>query len=283
MNNLGFHCHGMEHFERVIISNGLRRGEFFNFPPQELPQLRREILRYNLAVSIHTPLVQTPWYPKPPTWSFLCDVDEELRQLSLRMIQQTMEMAQDFGAEYVVVHFPSRTLTDVSKLSYEELRQVAWQGANCLAELSQKYKIPIHLEGFGPSPFLRVEFVKEVITQFPSLSYCFDTGHMHLAAQRDGFDLYQFAQQIGSYTGSVHLWNNRSLKDYIIFRHIPVHPGQSPDEGWVDIARVLRLIMPSNPSCRIIFESGLSYPEALGNYDLREGVEWVKGLVATLS
>jgi hypothetical protein len=44
----------------------------------------------------------------------------------------------------------------------------------------------------------------------------------------------------------------------------------------------LRLILSSNSSCYIIFESGFRYPEALGGYDFREGVRWVKELVAIL-
>jgi sugar phosphate isomerase/epimerase len=282
MTRIGFHCHGLDHLEKVILSNGLRRGEFYNFLPQSLPELRREIEQHSLAVSVHAPLLRTPWYPDPPTWSFLCDIDAAKRQLSLKMIQETMELAQDFGAEYVVVHFPSPPSTDVSGIDLAQLREIAWQGALCLAELSRKYSLPIHIEGFGPSPFLRVDFLLEVISNFPGLLYCFDTGHMHIASQRDGFDLYQFAQQLAPFIGSIHLWNNRSMEDYLAFRHIPVHPSQKPEEGWVDIAHILRLILSKNPSCCIVFESGFRYPEALGGYDFREGVRWVKELVATL-
>jgi sugar phosphate isomerase/epimerase len=283
MNNLGFHCHGLDYFEKTIISNGLRRGEFYNFHPQELAGLREEISRYDLAVSIHAPLVKPPWYPNPPNWFFLCDIDAEKMQLSVRMVRETLELAGDFGAEYVVVHFPSPSSTDVSGLGYDKLQQAAWQGATHLAELSQKYGIPIHLEGFGPSPFLRVDFLTEVIAEFPCLRYCFDTGHMHMAAQRDGFDLYQFTQQMAPFIGSIHLWNNRSVEDYLSFHHITVHPSQKPEEGWADIARILRLIMPSNPSCAIILEGAPWYPEALGNHDFRDGVKWIKELAATLS
>ena len=282
MNSLGFHCHGLDHFEKVIISNGLQRGEFYNFSPEVLPELKREIERHNLTASVHAPLASLSWYPNPPTLSFLCDIEEERRQLSLRMVQETMELAEDFGAEYVVVHFPSPSV-NVDGTSYARLREIAWEGALHLDEFSQKHGIPIHMEGFGPSPFLCVDFLTEVVTQFPGLFYCFDTGHMHLAALRDGFDLYQFAQQMAPCIGSVHLWNNRGFEDYLTFHHIPVHPGQKPEEGWVDIAHILRLILLKNPSCSIVFESGFRYPEELGGHDFREGVKWVKELVATLS
>ncbi len=58
MTRLGFHCHGLDHFDKVILSNGLKRGEFYNFVPQSLPDLRKEIRRHNLASSIHAPLTR---------------------------------------------------------------------------------------------------------------------------------------------------------------------------------------------------------------------------------
>lgn len=283
MSRLGFHCHGLDHFGKVIIANGLRRGEFYNFPPQSLPALRDEIERHHLAASIHAPLTKVSWYPTPPTISFLCDVHVETRLLSLRMIEETMELAEDFGAEYVVVHFPVPPSTPVRGIEYDEMRDIAWRSAVHLSDLSQKHGVPIHIEGFGPSLFLTPEFIVEVTDNLRGLLYCFDIGHMHIAARRDGFNLYQFAQALAPCIGSVHMWNNRGIRDYVTFGHIPVHPCQKPEDGWVDVDHILRLIVPQNPSCRIIMESSSHYPEALGGHDFRDGVEWTKDLIAALS
>jgi sugar phosphate isomerase/epimerase len=283
MTRLGFHCHDLGHLDTVIGSTGLQRGEFYNFPSQSLLQLEEEVERRSLATSVHAPLVRSPWYPMPPTLSFLCDVDESKRQLSLRMIQETMELAERFGAEYVVAHFPVPCSADGNNVDYGRLRQIAWESATRLAEMSQKHGIPIHIEGFGPSPFLSVEFLGEVMRTFDCLCYCFDTGHMHIAAQREGFDLHEFAEQLAPFIGSVHLWNNRGLDDYLSYGHIPVHPSQKPESGWVDVAPLLRSILSSNPSCCVIFESGIRYPKALGGHDFRDGVKWVKELVSGLS
>ena len=192
-------------------------------------------------------------------------------------------MARGFGAEYVVVHFPAPSSTGAKDKSYAELKEIALESGHRLALLGAEYETPIHMEGFGPSPLLTVEFIAEVIGQFPVLRYCFDSGHMNLSAQRGGFNLYQFAAEVAPYVGSVHLWNNRGMDDYIAFRHIPVHPSQSPEEGWVDIARILEAIMKGRPSLPVIFESPGWYPKALGDYDYRDGVRWVKKLLETLS
>lgn len=283
MTELGFHCHDLNHFDTVIVSNGLRRGEFYNFSPDALLSLRKEIERHNLSASVHAPLIKSPWYPSPPTLSFLCDVDEGRRRLSRRMVRETMETAADFGAEYVVVHFPTPPLAGVDGLGYHELRSTAWDSAVYLAELAHKHRVQIHIEGFGPSPFLTPEFLIEVTSQLPWLRYCFDVGHMHVASIRDGFDVYDFARQLAPYIGSVHLWNNRGAQDYFSYGHIPVHPSQRPEDGWVDVVGILTVIISGSPDCRIILESGMHYPAVLGGHDFRDGVKWVKGLLGVSS
>jgi sugar phosphate isomerase/epimerase len=282
INNLGFHCHGIDHFDQAIVQNGLRRGEFYNIPHDELPELRRRITQHNLATSVHAPLERLSWYPSPPTFTFLCEADEGRRQLSLRMIEETMKQSHDLGAEYVVVHFPSPCSND-GEVNYDEAFDIAWHSAELLADVSHQYRIPIHIEGFGPSPFLNVDFLTRVITEFPLLHYCFDTGHMHIQSLQFSFDLYDFARDMAPHVGSLHLWNSRGIEDYISYRHIPVHPSQKPDEGWGDIARVLQLVLSQNSECAIILESSLHYPEQLGGHDVGEGVAWVRDLISALS
>ncbi len=277
-SDLGFHCHDLKGISEGILGNGLNRGEFFNFPPEEIPELAKELLRRGLLRSIHSPLLKPDWYPDPPTWSFLCDVNTDSRNRTFKMIVETLVQAGDFGAEYVIVHFPI-PCTDGAGESESKLKSIAWKSCDQLAELSEKYGMSIHIEGLGNSPHLNDGFLADALKQYP-LRYCFDTGHMRLASQARGFDLYEFAAEIAPFVGSVHLWNNRGVDDYLSFRHIPIHPSQDPEEGWADIKRLLEILKPSYP---VIFESPPSYPEALGDYDYRDGVKWVKEILATLS
>ena len=194
----------------------------------------------------------------------------------MRMILGTMEQAEDFGAEYIVVHFPTPA-SGAAGESHAKLESIARRSCDWLAELSEKRRMPIHIEGVGASPFLTVEFLGQVLKEYPILRYCFDTGHMHLAAQSIGFALYAFAKEIASYVGSIHLWNTRGADDYQGFHHIMVHPSQEPEEGWVDIPKVLKIL--AQPALSVIFESAYKYPQELGNYDYRDGVKWVKALL----
>ncbi len=283
MSNLGFHCHDLDLFDEMIIGNGLRRGEFYNLPARELPRLKRLVKQHNLEWSIHAPLIQLDWYPRPPTWSFLCDTDRDKRELTMKMITMTMEQAAELGAEYVVVHFPSPT-SEESDEGGSKVEAIARKSCDQLAELSLKRGISMHVEGVGASSLINAGFLKQVLKEYsPPLRYCFDTAHTHLAAIHNGFDLYAFEAELLPYLGSVHLWNVRSKDDYLAFRHIPVHPSQSAEDGWVDIARVLQIMGSIRHSLPIIFESERWYPEELGNYDYGEGVQWVKKLLETLS
>ncbi|MFW6125846.1 MAG: sugar phosphate isomerase/epimerase family protein, partial [Chloroflexota bacterium] len=237
--DLGFHCHRLSHIEERILPNGLTRGEFYHFPGEQIPLLEQSISRYDLAASVHCPLVKPSWYPEPPTWAFLCDSDRDKRELNLRMVKETLEMAAKLGIEYVVVHFPSPPSHDAGDKTYEERRDIVWDSARRLADLSERYAVPVHIEGFGPSPFLHADFIVELLSALSPLRYCYDTGHMHIAAQRDGIDAQGFLQDVAPYIGSMHVWNTRGLKDYMQFRHIPVHPSQHPEEGWADIAGIV--------------------------------------------
>ena len=121
MNNLGFHCQRLGHLEERLLANGLRRGEFYNFPPEQLPLLKKGITSCRVTASIHCPLERLSWYPDPPTWAFLCDLSRERRDLNLRMIEVTLQRAGELGTEYVVAHFPSPA-TDAPGASYSQLR-----------------------------------------------------------------------------------------------------------------------------------------------------------------
>ena len=283
MINLGFHCHQVDVLEEIILGNGLNRGEFYNLPADDIPRLRQLIAKHNLFWSIHTPLVQIDWYPQPPTWSFLCDADKDDRESTMKMIRLTMEHAEEYGAEYIVVHFPSPASNDSCDDGHK-LESIAWKSCEWLAELSFKRNIPIHLEGVGQSSLINAGFLTALLKEYaPTLRYCFDTAHTNLAAIYNDIDLYDLQKELLPYIGSVHLWNTRGREDYLTFRHVPVHPSQSPEDGWVDIPRVLRALDAANNSLAVIFESMPSYPGSLGDYDYKEGVKWVKELLGISS
>ncbi|MBI2854374.1 MAG: sugar phosphate isomerase/epimerase [Chloroflexi bacterium] len=285
MGQLGFHCHDVREVDDTILDNDLRRGEFYNLDANQLRILQRRVRSNGLRWSIHSPLVKLDWYPHPPTWSFLCDFSPEKRALTMKMVAFTVEQAEQMGAEYVVVHFPtpSGLPQEVENNRVKELRDIGRGSCEYLAGLSQRSGIPIHVEGVGLSPLLDAQYLRKLLAEFTTLRYCFDTAHVYLAALQDGLDYYSFAQSMSSCLGSVHIWNTRGMADYLTHRHIPVHPSQDPRDGWVDIARVLRALDANRQGVALILESPTSYPQTLGDYDYRDGIKWVKRLLSELS
>ncbi len=124
---LGIHCNRLSHVEERITGNGLGHGEFYNFPKEHLPNLKHWLLSHDATMSIHTPLARVDWYPQPPTWSFLCDPDRDKRELNLRLVSETLDYGEDFGAEYVVVHFPAPPQSDVSIMGWNEDRSLRYR------------------------------------------------------------------------------------------------------------------------------------------------------------
>ena len=102
-----------------------------------------------------------------------------------------------------------------------------------------------------------------------------------MESKERGLNLYSFASDLAEHIGSVHLWNNRCVDDFISHGYISVHPSQKPEEGWVDIELILKTLW--NHVKSVIFESAYNCPKALGGHNYKEGVQWVKQLVTTLS
>lgn len=280
MNNLGFHCHNLNVFQETVIDNGLKRCEFYNLPLNELSRLKQLIFKHKLDWSIHTPLFQIDWYPQPPTWSFLCDEDKDRQELTMKMVTLTTQYAEELGAEYMIVHFPSPGSSQTNG-DDDKIKNIARRNCNRLAELVVKRKVNVHIEGVGASPLINSEFLTSILKEFTPLRYCFDTAHTNLAAIKYRFDLYDMYKELLPYLGSMHLWNTRGRDDYLTYHHVPVHPNQNPDDGWVDISRILQSLDSLRRSLPIIYESEPSYPKDLGGYDYREGVTWVKELLET--
>ena len=279
MSPVSIHANRLEHLTERLIKLGFSRGEFYNFLPEHLPLLKEFIQAHGIIPSVHCPLRKAPWYPFPVTWSYLTtDVHHEERALSFRLVEESLRDSRDLGATYMVVHYPTPASAEAAQISADEQYSIAWSSARRLHELSESYGVPIYIEGFGPSPFLTAEFLRRVMTAFPNLRYCFDTGHMLLASQRDGLDYFGFLEDIAPFLGCVHVWNTRGMPDYHAYHHLPPHPGLRPSEGWVDMERVVATVCRANQSAVFVLEYSGTMPEEFG-LDHTEGVRWFSALV----
>ncbi|MBI2863565.1 MAG: sugar phosphate isomerase/epimerase [Chloroflexi bacterium] len=279
MKNLGIHCNRIHHFEDRIVGNSLGWGEFFSLPREHYDTLRTKVRDNGTTVSVHLPLLETLWYPHAVTWSLLNDLRPERRELTFRMIEETLQLSIELNPRYLVVHFPAPAAEDNGEIPAKVALDIGRRSAERLAHLSEVFGVPIMIEGFGPSPLLTPDFLTEVVTNYPALRYCLDVSHTFIASRRDGFDYFEFVRAMAPHLGTLHLWSTRGIDDYLAFRHIPVHPTLRPADGWVDVEGTLRHVRQVNPECAVIIEHGDRFPPGLGLSNYREGVEWIKEII----
>jgi sugar phosphate isomerase/epimerase len=263
-------------YERAL-NPALHGCETFDFGSVDLPALR-ERLRAYAAFSVHAPLPTPPDYPGLPVTSFLLDPDPMKRQVSLDMLRQTIQMAAEWGSLYTVVHFGG---VHSDGLSVSQVHELADRVAAQLNAWAKQHEMPLHLEyaAYNPS-FATPEDLVALASGYAYLHVCMDVGHQRVGAEMLGRDEWEVARVLAPYTRSMHLWTMRGRADVRRYHHVPVHPSLTPSEGWIDIPRMLQLVLAHDPDCGIVFEPHDAY-----NPDLvwqAEGMAWVKQVVAGL-
>lgn len=257
------------------LNPALHGCETFDFGPMDMAELRNRLRAYP-GFSVHAPLPTPPHYPGSPSTSFLLDPDPSKRQASLDMLQNTIGRAAAWGAKYVVVHFGG---LHSDGLTADEIHALADSAANQLDDWARHRRMPLHVEYAAYNPgFATVQDLIELVASRSYLHVCLDVGHLRIGAQVLESDEWDMAAALAPYTRSMHLWTVRNRDDVRLYHHVPVHPQLSPAEGWIDIPRMLDVILRHSPECAVVFEPHDAYnpsPDWQG-----EGIAWVRDLVA---
>jgi sugar phosphate isomerase/epimerase len=257
------------------LNPALHGCETFDFGPADLGGLRLRLRAY-AAFSVHAPLPTPVDYPGQPVTSFLLDADPAKRCASLDMLCGTIALAAQWNALYVVVHFAG---LQSDSLSDREVSALAEEAATRLDDWAALYGTPVYLEyaAYNRS-FATPEEMVSLVSRHIHLHVCLDVGHLRIAAGMLGIDEWRAAQLLAPYTRSMHLWTMRGREDVRCYHHVPVHPSLRPQDGWIDIPGMLRLVCEQNPQCAVVFE-----PNTLYNSDAKwqgEGMAWVEEIVA---
>jgi sugar phosphate isomerase/epimerase len=261
-------------YERCL-NRALNGYQVFDFGVADLRELRSRL--YSMpSFSIHAPLPTPANYPAHASTSFLLDPDPTKRQATLDMLRRTVNVAAQWGAQYVVVHFGG---LHSDGLSRAEVLSLARDAAGQLNTLSREHGVSLHIEyaAYNPS-FAQPQELAELVSGHAGLDVCLDVGHARVGAQMLGLDEWQVVEVLAPYTQSMHLWTLRTRQDVRRYSHTPVHPTLAPAGGWLDIPRVLDMVLRHNPACDLVFESDSIFePDADWQ---AEGEAWVRGLVA---
>jgi len=263
-------------YERAL-NPALHGCETFDYGLQDLAPLRERLRAYP-AFSVHAPLPTPDDYPGKPVTSFLLDSDVLKRRASLDMLRRTIEVAAEWGALYVVVHFGG---VDSGGMSDPQVRELADSTASQLNAWAEQHDMPLHVEysPYNPS-FATPQDHIALVSRYPYLHICLDVGHLRIGADMLQVDEWDAARLLAPYVRSMHLWTTRGREDVRRYHHVPVHPSLRPAEGWADISGMLRLVLAHCPDCAVVFEPHDAYnPDPVWQ---AEGISWVMQIVESL-
>ena len=220
----------------------------------------------------HDPL---PWHPEW-RWPSLTDPDETERARSLRVVEHTLGTASRYRPVYVLTHFPSVHFEPVEGWDEAATRAAAGATAETLQRWSREAGLPILLENVGPNPYWQAEYWSEVFDQYPSLQFCLDIGHLALEAHARQYDALRFVEQVARHTTQLHVYN-ATPEAYQAFHHVPIHPEQTPADGWMDLPGIADALRRGGAGdLRIVFEHTPQYP--VDEAYVLEGMDWVREL-----
>lgn len=259
----------------LIRLGAFRKLEIGFYDEEMLPLVMEFATREGLSYGFHDPLPRLPSDDYP----FLTDPDDEKRWRTLESMHRTLQTAIKYNAEYVIGHIPSVIWEPRPSLSEDKIMKLAHDSSDQLVDWSREAGIPFVLENVGPNPyFFQIEAFIDVMEVHPDLRFCLDIGHLHLMSIYAGLDPLEFAAKLAPYTWIIHVYN-ATPDMYRRYHHVPAHPSQRPEGGWADIPAILKCVLGNRErDLIIVFEYSPQYPA--GETFMREGIEWVKQVVA---
>ncbi len=263
--------------EAKYMHRGLAHVEFFDYPLDDMVELRNTYKEMAVngykGLSFHAPMPRPAFFPFAGVTCFFLNEEPESRELSFQLVEDTLQHAQDWNADYVVTHL---TYGKTDTTDSDKAILLAEDTCERFAKLSRDYCIPINIEYAAyTQAFNEPEQFVNIVSQHDELGICIDIGHTMLGAQMHKRDYFGDIEILAPYTRAMHLWNTR-CEDY---EHIPLHPSQSSKEGWIDLEQTLEIVLTQNPDSTIVFE----YPVTEVTPYIREGYVWIENMVKKIT
>ncbi|MBL1140862.1 MAG: sugar phosphate isomerase/epimerase [Proteobacteria bacterium] len=263
--------------EASFLHRGLGHVEFFDYPRNEMARLKKTYRdmanKGQKGLSFHAPMPRPAFFPYSGVTCFFLNEEPALRELSFQLLEDTLQHAQAWEADYIVTHL---TYGKTDTTDPEKATSLAQDSCDRFATLSRKYDVPVNIEFAAYSTaFHEAERFVELVSQYEELGICIDTGHTMFGAQMHQRDYFDDISKLASQARSMHLWNTRCD----VHDHIPLHPSQSPQEGWIDMERTLKIVFAQNPDSSIVFE----YPIVNVTPAIQEGYDWIENMIKTIN
>ncbi len=289
---IGIVAGALEHLAR-IESYGVRRVELVMQDREQERAIRRCIDRNSWDISVHCPLFKDCEYDEYPLLAALFDTDPDRQAKALELMERELLQAADWGAMHLVVHLQRAVGIFREPIpagwTRDRALDTALAAAERLSAASQRAGIPIHIENMMSHDLLAYpEQYAKLLDGLPSehVAMCLDVGHLALDARHYGFDPVQAARLLGPRIGSLHLHNNRipDEVDFAVVREngqqkkYPIHPSQSPGEGWIDVGAVFSAVLEQNPlvlpTLEVYYALDTDRPRFI------QGLQWIDDICA---
>lgn len=244
--------------------------EFYNYPSSELPRIENFCNQHKIKIALHTP---TPYDRPEPLRRFApTGPNPDEARIALEMALTTVRSAAHLGALHVVVHFPT------PYVDFEEIieKRVIDAFLDPLVNEAHKLNVRVLMENLSSHPtfHLPVHYAA-LLDRYEGLEFCLDFGH----AQQLGeiASISDFVTQLGSRIRSCHVYNRNCNSGR---SHIPVHPDQQPDEGWIDLQSTVTDLLHRGEVATWIMEPDPQRAEDLPR--AHEGAKWFRNLVTMI-
>lgn len=225
-----------------------------------------------VKVSYHAPV----FHQADPKLTYYLNSNFRLREATFEILEINLRMAKSLPTEHLIVHFTSSSMPE-ENITDSEIKYLAKRSAKRINMLSKEYDLPIYLEYTSNNHrFVLPDDFIEVVKDYKNLGLSIDLGHLDLVCKKYKLDYFTELEKLLPYTKVIYAWNIPPVGSIDHQGFIPVHPSQSPEDGWLDIERTLNLALSYDEDMYIIFEPNFDYR---GREYFEEGVAWVKELV----
>lgn len=263
--------------ERNLLHRGIGRVELYDLTAAAMEGLGDTLQAMTdegrPRFSFHAPLIRPAYYPFGAVFQFFLNEDSEKRQLNFDALAHTIDLARQWGADYVVTHL---TFGGGDTADAAMAERLAADACARIAELSRDAGVPVDIEFAAyTDSFNRPGQFVDVIADHPELGICLDVGHAFVGAAIRGRDYWDDLAVLAAPARSLHLWNTMGPDHFKQDPHTPLHPSQRPEDGWIDMRRTLLTIVNAGPVDNVIFE----YPVSVVDDRTQQGYDWIAEII----
>ena len=269
--------------------SGIELSEFHEM--SEVQKVLELSKKYNFNIGIHFPLLKSSYKYRDPQ---VTSMEEDEVVEAFDAIIKELKLAQEIGAQYLLIHFPKPLIYDsvsdwrilrcqpydsVSEtlLERETFIDQCQKAMRQLNNLSEDYNMPIVLEmEFINKWFYEETWFTDYLKEYKNLSICLDFSRLHFQDYivKD-FDVYAFISALSSYTSALHV-ANLQVDGVLGKRHYPAFSHLSSKDGWADIRKHIWSLTDKSKLKNILFEHRT---EDFSREQVVSCYEWVKGLI----